>query len=215
MNQSSPSPAPESARDAKQDLLAHILRAGPNYPWQPADPEAEPYLASLEAEFDALADTELEAAIATGWQTLSAQLISQMSPPEPLPPSVAAVLNRLDQFQGRLPGDLLQSLATAATTLTRSSQPLINQLVQCVNTVLPTWETEDLMVLARPLAYSLRDGRGEILNLNLRAIPTVDWEALSDLEQARLTLTIASLALKAAQSPNHDPSQEGGWSDQP
>ena len=54
-------------------------------------------------------------------------------------------------------------------------------------------------MLARPLAYSLRDGRGEILDLNLRAIPVADWDSLSDLEQARLSLTVASVALKVAQ----------------
>jgi hypothetical protein len=92
----------------------------------------------------------------------------------------------------------LQRLATSATTLARSGQPLIDQLVTCVHDLLPTWDTADLAVLARPLAYSLRDGRGEIVDLNLQAIPTTAWDDLSELDQARLTLTIASVALKTA-----------------
>jgi hypothetical protein len=182
---------------AEHDLLASILNPGPVYPWQPLAPEAEPYLANLEAELDALEDEGLTAAIATGWQKFAAQMATQMPVPAALVPSV---LEQMRQFQERVPSDLLQSLATAATSLTRSGQPLLDQLVQCANAVLPAWNIDDLAVLARPLAYSLRDGRGEVLELNLRAIPAIDWDSLSDLEQARLTLTIASVALKAAQS---------------
>ena len=78
--------------------------------------------------------------------------------------------------------------------------------MQCVDDVLPGWNADDLAVLARPLAYSLRDGRGEILELNLRAIPATDWDSLSTLEQARLTLTVASVALKVAQGEGSEPS---------
>ncbi|HZG37180.1 MAG TPA: hypothetical protein VEZ50_00745 [Nodosilinea sp.] len=197
----------EPAMAAEHDLLASILNSEPAYPWQPLAPEAEGYLASLEAEFDTLAEGELTGAIAAGWQTLSAQMTAQMTDqmttgqPAPAadPAVVASVLDQLRQFQARMPSDLLQSLAAAATTLARSGQPLIDQLVQCVGDVVPNWNIDDLAVLARPLAYSLRDGRGEILDLNLRAIPVADWDSLSDLEQARLSLTVASVALKVAQ----------------
>lgn len=193
---------------AEHDLLAAILHSEPAYPWQPLAPEAEGYLVSLETEFDALTDDDLSTAIAAGWQTLSAQITTQMDAAQTAPPTVAgmgqtiatSVLAQLRQFQGRLPSELLQGLANSATTLARSGQPLIDQLVQCAGDILPDWNLDDLAVLARPLAYSLRDGRGEILELNLRAIPANAWDSLSDLEQARLTLTIASVALKAAKA---------------
>lgn len=185
---------------AEHDLLASIFSAEPVYPWQPLAPEAELYLTRLETELEVLEDETLAAAIATGWQSFAAHMATQMTVAETLQSTATSVLDQIRQFQERVPNDLLQSLATAATTLARSSQPLIEQLVQCVNTVLPDWDTEDLAVLARPLAYSLRDGRGEILELNLRAIPATDWTSLSNLEQARLTLTIASVALKVAQA---------------
>jgi hypothetical protein len=183
----------------EHDLLASILSTEPTYPWQPLAPEAELYMASLEAELDMLEDEGMTAAIAAGWQNFEAHMTTQMPVPELLQTASRSVLEQIRQFQERVPNDLLQSLATSATTLTRSGQPLIDQLVQCVNAVLPAWNTDDLAVLARPLAYSLRDGRGEILELNLRAIPVTNWDSLSDLEQARLTLTIASVALNAAQ----------------
>jgi hypothetical protein len=210
MNQPSnvPNPASDPTLATEHDLLASILNLEPAYPWQPMTPGAEPYLASLEAEFDTLDDGELTPAIAAGWQNFAAQMTTQMAAlAQPPVPSIA-VLEQISQFQARVPGGLLQNLATAATTLARSGQPLIDQLVQCVNEVLPAWNADDLSVLARPLAYSLRDGRGEILELNLRAIPTTAWETLSDLEQVRLTLAIASMALKAAQAES-DPGADG------
>ncbi|WP_155523777.1 hypothetical protein [Nodosilinea nodulosa] len=202
-----PNSASEPAMATEHDLLAAILNPEPAYPWQPMAPEVEVYLSHLEAEFDALADGDLNTAIAAGWQILAAQMTDQMgaaqtatqSTPAVDPAAVTSVLDQLRQFQGRMPGGLLQGLATTATGLVRSGQPLIDQLVQCVGDTLPGWNLDDLAVLARPLAYSLRDGRGEILELNLRAIPAADWESLSSLEQARLALTIASVALKAAQ----------------
>ena len=195
---------------AEHDLLASILTPAEasegSYPWEPLAAEAEGYLTSLETEFDALDDGDLTAAIAAGWQILEAQMttLSTAQPPAPVAPSAAPIPSQLRQFQTRMPAGLLQRLATAATTLARSGQPLIDQMVQCVNDILPGWDAADLAVLARPLAYSLRDGRGEIVDLNLRAISDGPWENLSEVEQARLTLTIASVALKAAQAQNED-----------
>ncbi|MBD1918390.1 MULTISPECIES: hypothetical protein [Cyanophyceae] len=206
MNQSSLSSnsAAESAMATEHDLLASILNPETGYPWQPLAPEAEAYLASLETEFEVLDGGETNAAIAAGWQVLSAQMATQMGDPESQP-TVNPVLEQLRQFQSRVPSELLHRLASSATALARSGQPLIEQLVQCVDDILPGWNADDLAVLARPLAYSLRDGRGEILELNLRAIPATDWDSLSSLEQARLTLTVASVALKVAQSEGSEP----------
>ncbi|MBW4463506.1 MAG: hypothetical protein KME47_25190 [Nodosilinea sp. WJT8-NPBG4] len=206
MNQSSPSSnsAAEPAMATELDLLASILNPETGYPWQPLAPEAETYLASLETEFDALDGGETNAAIAAGWQVLSAQMATQMGDSESQA-TVNSVLEQLRQFQSRVPSGLLHRLAISATALARSGQPLIEQLVQCVDDILPGWNADDLAVLARPLAYSLRDGRGEILELNLRAIPVTDWDSLSSLEQARLTLTVASVALKVAQSEGSEP----------
>ena len=185
---------------AEHDLITSIFSADAVYPWQPLEAEAEGYLTQLEAEFDALGEDELDAAIAAGWQTFSAQ-IAELAPSttkDDLAQPAGVILDQIRQFQDRLPIALLQNLATSATALARSGQPLIDQLVTCVHDLLPTWDTADLAVLARPLAYSLRDGRGEIVDLNLRAIPTTNWDNLSELDRARLTLTVASVALKVA-----------------
>jgi hypothetical protein len=81
-------------------------------------------------------------------------------------------------------------------TLEANRQTYLDRLVACAQAVLPTWDAGDLAVLARPLVYSLRDGHSEILDLNLQSIPQADWQNLSDIERARLSLTLAAFALK-------------------
>jgi hypothetical protein len=72
---------------------------------------------------------------------------------------------------------------------------LVDQLVESVQTVLTDWETDDLQVMARPLAFSMRGGQEEVLEVLLQSVRQTDWEALSELEQARLSLAIARYAL--------------------
>ncbi|NJL49253.1 MAG: hypothetical protein HC929_19630 [Leptolyngbyaceae cyanobacterium SM2_5_2] len=84
--------------------------------------------------------------------------------------------------------------------MARSSQSFLEQMVACANVVLPAWTGDDLAVLARPMALSLRDGQGEMVDLTLRATAQTDWESLSQVERARLSLAIASVALKTAQN---------------
>src|SRR5687768_6084538 len=106
----------------EHDLLASILDPETGYPWQPLAPESEAYLASLETEFDTLDGGEKDAAIAAGWQVLSAQMATQMGDPEAQ--TVNPVLEQLRQFQSRVPSGLLHCLANSATALARSGQPL-------------------------------------------------------------------------------------------
>jgi hypothetical protein len=178
---------------AQSDLLASIVNPQRPYPWEPSNPEAEAYFATAAEDLD---DPRVEAAIAAGWQTFSAQLDAQWGEASTVAKAVTLALTA--QFQERMPIDLLQAIATTATALIRSSESFLDQLVACANQVLPSWDRDDLAVLARPLAYSLRDGHSEILDLNLRATPPTDWHNLSDIEKARLSLAIASIALKTA-----------------
>lgn len=114
-------------------------------------------------------------------------------------PAAAIVQNLKEQIQDPLPDDLLHTVATTVIALRHSGQAYLDQLVACAQAVLPTWDAEDLAVLARPLAYSLRDGQNDILDLNLRTTLQSHWQSLSEIEQARLSLTLAALALKAAE----------------
>ncbi|HIK44547.1 MAG TPA: hypothetical protein IGR64_06615 [Leptolyngbyaceae cyanobacterium M65_K2018_010] len=192
---SAASPVPESSSSAEADLLASLVNPQPPYPWSPFSPEAEAYLAEAEAE---LADASLDGAIAAGWQRFSADLESQWAQVAGRPNPVAESL--LNRFQGSIPSQVLQSIATTALAMVDSGQSLLDQLVACAQAVLPTWEQDDLAVLARPLAYALRDGQSEILDLSLSAIPQTDWNQISEVDRARLSLAIATVALQVAQT---------------
>ncbi|OUC14297.1 MAG: hypothetical protein B0A82_12455 [Alkalinema sp. CACIAM 70d] len=91
-----------------------------------------------------------------------------------------------------VPKAILAAIAQQAEALVTSSSDLAGQLVQCVQTSLPVWSEEDLYVFARPVAYAMR---GEEPKYELPQ----DWQALSDIEQAKLTLAIAKYALNLAQ----------------
>lgn len=190
---SSPSD-PQISDQAKADLLSALVGSSPIYPWAPHREASEPYFAAATLGED---DPSIEAALADGWQRFSAQMASQWVTPPSL--GVATIIQRLkNQLQIALSDDLLHTLATAVATLDASRQTYLDRLVACAQAVLPTWDAGDLAVLARPLAYSLRDGHSEILDLNLRSIPQADWQSLSDIERARLSLTLAAVALKVA-----------------
>ncbi|CDN16487.1 FIG00875589: hypothetical protein [Richelia intracellularis] len=61
-------------------------------------------------------------------------------------------------FAARVLQDWLQKIAQATTNIVDSQVSVGEQLVECVQSVLPAWEEEDLLVLARPVAYAMRSG---------------------------------------------------------
>ena len=81
-----------------------------------------------------------------------------------------------------------------------STLSLSDQLVHCVSEVLPGWDLEDLEVMARPLAYSMRGDKNDELENILATIEPVDWYNLSEVEQARLSLAIALYAISLVSS---------------
>ncbi|WP_159783994.1 hypothetical protein [Sodalinema gerasimenkoae] len=94
-----------------------------------------------------------------------------------------------ERFGSQVPTSILKRLCDLAKQ-TCPDQSLLNQLVGCVGDLLPQWATEDLQVLARPLAYTMR---GQPPNELVGDRP---WDELSSLEQARLSLAIAQVALQ-------------------
>lgn len=182
----------------EHDFFTHLFSLETSYPWEGHSPEGAAYLATVdELAQEMLQDDAIADSLSQGWTAFSGQLEAQW--PSVTPESTLLTLLQ-QQFQERMPTHLLRTIATTASQVAHSGRPLVDQLVDCVNTVLPGWDTGDLAVLARPLAYSLRDGRRDILAVHLRSVSPADWEALSAVEQARLSLAIASVALKAAAS---------------
>lgn len=151
------------------------------YPWNPADPDAESFFNTLEQQFSI--DTLSDAEISDRADAFFSHLDSLFAAP--------TLESSLAQKFATVPQSILNAIALQAQKLANSSATLADQLVQCVQEALPQWAEEDLQVLARPLAYSMR---GEE-----QTVKATDWSKLSETEQAKLTLAIARHALNEVQ----------------
>jgi hypothetical protein len=158
-----------------------------SYPWNPAEPEAEGFFTELEQGFslDSWSANELTAR--------SNNFFSQVDQLW----SAATLQDKLAQrFAARMPQELLATIANRAQQVLSSSRSLADQLVQCVQELIPALAEEDLHVLARPLAYAMRNGESHrAIEATLEKVRPVTWEELSEIEQARLSLAIARSAL--------------------
>ena len=93
----------------------------------------------------------------------------------------------------RVPQDFLASIAQSVQNATVKYQSLADQMVECVLDILPQWAEEDLQVLARPLAYAMRDA--DPSGVELVMATRRPWAELSEIEQARVSLAVARYAI--------------------
>jgi hypothetical protein len=156
------------------------------YPWNPAELEAEAYYMAQEKEFnmDDWSVAELQQSSDSFFTNLEACWPNQ------------DLLQMLCQkFAARIPQEWLEKVAAeakkvAATTADRAG----NQLVNCVRELLPAWEEEDLLVLARPYSFAMRCDPAPADLDNLAR--SIDWSELSATEQAKLTMIASKYALE-------------------
>ncbi|MEG4916852.1 MULTISPECIES: hypothetical protein [unclassified Microcoleus] len=174
----------DSQTQAQMELLATIVQTDVAYPWNPAQLESESYLTALEQEF-ALSDSFSDSDIALKSQVLFSQLEQVWL--------TTALQKSLREKFARVPQDFLASIAQSVQNATVKYQSLADQMVECVLDILPQWAEEDLQVLARPLAYAMRDvdsEGGELVMATKRP-----WAQLSEIEQARVSLAVARYAI--------------------
>lgn len=174
-----------------------------SYVWNPLAPEAESFFTQLETP--SIFEGWQEEEITNRAQSFFAHL-NQLWPTN----SLQAIL--ADRFAARVPQHFLAAIAeqaqkalanvqqTVSSSLSMADQ-LADQLVQCVQEITPNLATEDLQVLARPLAYQMRNGGlQDAINTTLSHVPQIEWDKLSEVQQARLSLAIARFALNELQS---------------
>jgi len=165
--------------------LVHLLNENSDqgvYPWAPSDLAAADYFNQLDQQ--PVWDGSSEADLAEQSQTFFAGLDRLW-----LQDSLAT------QFAQRVPQNILTQICQQAQAVLSENLSRMEQLVACVRDVLPSLAEEDLQVLARPMAYAMRDEASNMTESVLAAIRALDWAALSEIEQARLGLTIAYEAL--------------------
>ena len=174
----------DSQTQAQMELLATIVQTDVAYPWNPAQLESESYLTALEEEF-ALSDSFSDSDIAQKSQVLFAQLEQVWL--------TTALQKSLREKFARVPQDFLARIAQSVQNATVKYQSLADQMVECVLDILPQWAEEDLQVLARPLAYAMREVDSEGAQLAMAA--RRPWAQLSEIEQARVSLAVARYAI--------------------
>ena len=174
----------DSQTQAQMELLATIVQTDVAYPWNPAQLESESYLAALEQEF-ALSDSFSDSDIALKSQVLFSQLEQVWL--------TTALQKSLREKFARVPQDFLATIAQSVQNATVKYQSLADQMVECVLDILPQWAEEDLQVLARPLAYAMRDIDSE--GVELVTETKRPWTQLSEIEQARVSLAVARYAI--------------------
>ncbi len=170
------------------------------YPWNPTAPEAEAFFSNpaIPSIFAGIEDAEIDYRS----QTFFNQLQHVWTPF-----SVEAML--LERFATRMPQVWLTAIAQQAQTVVTQTQQtvadvstkLADQLVQCVRELVPGLAEDDFYVLARPLAVQMRDGSStNVVDDQIAQVPQLDWEQLSELQQARLGLAIARYAIDELQA---------------
>ncbi|MEG4583624.1 hypothetical protein QUA54_00035 [Microcoleus sp. MOSTC5] len=174
----------DSQTQAQMELLATIVQADVAYPWNPAQLESESYLSAVEQEF-ALSDSFSDSDIALKSQVLFSQLEQVWL--------TTALQKSLREKFTRVPQAFLASIAQSVQNATVKYQSLADQMVECVLDILPQWDEEDLQVLARPLAYAMRDVDSE--GVELVVATKRPWAQLSEIEQARVSLAVARYAI--------------------
>lgn len=165
--------------------VAEDPNAKVSYVWNPAALESEPFFTALEQDFS-LDDWEADEI-----STRSGAFFTQINQ---LWSTATLQETLIQRFATRVPQQLLTAIATRAQQVLSSSVSLADQLVQCVQESLPNLAADDLYVLARPLAYAMR-GNDAPIEATLERVRSIEWDALSDVEQARLSLAIARYAL--------------------
>jgi hypothetical protein len=170
----------------QEELLEVLLQLEDKcYPWNPAALESEGFFRDLERDLLLSDWSEEQLEIEAGSIALFDQMHSQWAAF-----SVSAV-DTLEQslserFANFIPEAWLVAIASRAQQVVSINLSLADQLVMCVKPLLPSWTDEDLLVLARPLAYSMRGTSAPV---------RADWTELSQMEQVRLSLEVAHSAL--------------------
>jgi hypothetical protein len=160
-----------------------------SYPWNPADPNSEVFFDNLEARSQAELQGWDEAEFSNRAQTFLTNL-------DQLWAATDTQTSLAQRFGSRIPQALLAAITRNAHQMASQAVSLADQLVQSVQDLIPGMAPDDLYVLARPLAYAMRDGKAESgVDSVLAKVRPLEWEQLNEMEQARLSLAIARCAL--------------------
>ena len=176
---------PNESMDTAEIEVAETPTSKISYPWNPSDPSAESFFLELEQEFSL--NTWEDHDIAQRSQSFFSHLDALWLATD--------LKTTLAQKFAWVPQALLAAIAQQAQKVVETSNSLADQLIQCVQDVLPSWTEDDLQVLARPLAYAMRSDAADVVDATINSVDAIAWSDLSETEQARMSLAIARYAI--------------------
>ncbi|MCZ2202520.1 MAG: hypothetical protein O1I87_11335 [Cylindrospermopsis raciborskii PAMP2012] len=175
------------------ELLTAILEPeDETYPWNLASDQVDAYFQKLAAPLysDPLLMESLEQQGENFYNSLDqiwSQVYNSKADRDERPRTTLS-----DIFGTLVPSHYLDQIMEAAKkTFHNMEHSTIEKIVDCVQSLLPNWDMEDLLVLARPIAYSMRSGQSDY------NLPNRNWTELSEVERAKICLVVADYALKA------------------
>ncbi|MEI6443712.1 MAG: hypothetical protein WCO29_11460 [Nostocales cyanobacterium ELA583] len=178
------------------------------YPWNLANESSEAYFHDLELQFGLqdFPEAELIKIADNFYQNLDViwDQVSVIEDSNISKNTVNYLQEALQNAFSVIPGSLLTAIAQKAAEVFLFEQSASEKLVECVQALLPSWETDDLLVLARPFAYAMRSSEPHTLT-SIRDVEHRDWANLSEIEQAKITLAIANYALQYLSNSDSHP----------
>ncbi|MUG99444.1 hypothetical protein F7734_47015 [Scytonema sp. UIC 10036] len=177
------------------------------YPWNPCDEQSDDYYFQLEQQFqmEDVLNEELAMRSKSFYNKIDTLWSGLFNSEHYKHNTKSAVLSALQQnlqatFANRIPQDWLKSIAQKATEIFNSQQSIGDQLVECVQSVLPQWGADDLFVMARPLAFAMRSGETQTENSVMDMVGNREWMNLSEIEKAKVSMAIAYYAINQLNS---------------
>ena len=170
------------------------------YPWNLADESTDAYFHNLELQFGLpdFSDAELITSSENFYQNLDIiwDQVAAIENHNISKNTVNYLQEVLHNAFSVIPEVILTAIAQKAAEVSILEQSASDKLIECVQALLPSWEVDDLLVLARPFAYAMRSSKPQTLTSVIRDFEGRDWANLSEIEQAKITLAIADYALQ-------------------
>jgi hypothetical protein len=178
-----------------------------NYPWNPADSETEDFFREVELNFESklgmsdFLNAELPArsqAFHEHLDCLWSNVATNQHYKCNTKINIIASLKESLQVAmiSRVPQNWIEMIAEKAAEIFSPTKSMGEQLALCAKAVLPNLGTEDLLVLARPYSYAMRNSETQSLESALNKVGEHEWKNLSEIEQARVSLAVAYYALR-------------------
>jgi hypothetical protein len=167
------------------------------YPWNHTAIESEEFFHDAEAQLlmDELLDSELNTRSHTFYNQLDSLWNNYNRTT-----NVGVVASLKESLQtaiaSRVPHEWIERIVEKAANIFNPQQPMSEQLMQCAQAVLPNLGVDDLLVLARPFAYAMRNGEPQSLESALNKVGQQEWNNLSEIEQAKVSLAVAYHAIR-------------------